>query len=153
VCQELVKIYREVYDRYEDNTKIHCTLSNQSKLCDYFIFGELHKELKASDLLNEVKHHEWTPEYIVTTVETILNSIFDHLYKPARFDGEDHEKCGLFRDSVISSMKSILEELEPLPLTSAEEEEYVGEREQSWDNLLLLSNERKGSVEIEAKKS
>jgi hypothetical protein len=153
MCQELVKLYRDVYDRYEDNTKTHCIHNKQSKLCDYFIFGELHKELKASDLLNEVKHHEWTPEYIVTTVETILNTIIEHLCKPARFDGEDHKLCGSFGVTVISVMKYPLERVEPSFWTSAEEEEYVGEREISWDNLLLLSNERKGSVEIEAEKS
>jgi len=151
MCQELVKLYREVYDRYEDNTKTHCIHSKQSKLCDYFIFGELHKELKASNLLNEVKHHEWTPEYIVTTVETILNTIFDHLCKPARFDGEDHQQCGSFRATVINYMKYALEDLVPLSWTSTEE--YAGVREKSWDNLLLPSNERKGLEEIEAEKS
>jgi hypothetical protein len=101
ICREVVKIYREVYDQYEDNTKTHYTYSSPSKLCDYFMFGELHKELKSAGFLTEVPHHRWTPEHLVSAVGKGFESTFQHLNIPVRFDGIDHFMSFSFQDLLI----------------------------------------------------
>jgi hypothetical protein len=144
LCQEIIKIWRELYNRYEDNTKIHCTYRSPSKFCDYYVFGELHKELKAAGILTEVQHHHWTPEYLVSTVEKILETIFDHLNDPVRFNGDDHYKCLGFRKDVVSNMKSKINEFAPVPWAPSVEPSRAKQR--SWDNLL---SEHKSRREVE----
>jgi len=142
ICREVVKIYREVYDRYEDNTKIHCTYSSPSELCDYFIFGELHKGLKSAGFLTEVVHHHWTPEHLVSAVGNVFETIFDHLNIPVRFDGQDHYKCFSFRKEFIDRMKSLLEEFETVPISLKSAVENIMVKERVWVNLLLARDKR-----------
>jgi hypothetical protein len=140
LCQEITKIWRELYNRYEDNTKIHCTYKSPSKLCDYYVFGEFHKELKAAGILTEVQHHHWTPKYLVSIIEKVLETIFAHLNDPVRFNSDDHYKCLGFRTDVVSRMKSELNKIALVPWVPSAEPN--GAKERSWDNLLSEYNSR-----------
>jgi hypothetical protein len=95
---------------------LQCSYSTPTVLCDHFIFGQLHRELKAAQLLAETQC--LTPEHIVNKVTQIFNNIFLNLDSPVRFDSDDHYECVYFRKELCQGMKSILDEVEPLGLIS-----------------------------------
>jgi hypothetical protein len=148
LCKKLDKIWREVYDRYEDNTKIHCTFSNPSsnpssipsKSCDYYMFGALYKGLKVAGFLTDVQHHSLTPENLVSNVEKVLEAIYNHLKTSVRFDNNYHHLCIDVRTDVVIRMKSALDNMEPVRLAFAQGG--------SWDRLLHLGNGRGSSGKV-----
>lgn len=140
LCKKLDKIWSEVYDRYEDNTKIHCTHPTPSKSCDYYIFGALHKGFKVAGFLTDVQHHSLTPENLVSNVEKVLEAIYNHLSSSVIFDNDYHCNCIDARTDVVTRMKSILENMEPVRLALAQGG--------SWDRLLHLGSGQENSGKV-----
>jgi len=140
LCKKLDKIWREVYDRYEDNTKIHCTHSAPSKSCDYYVFGALHKGFKVAGFLTDVQHHSLTPENLVSNVEKVLEAIYNHLRSSVTLDNIRHSNCMDVRTDVVTRMKSVLENMELVRLALAQGG--------SWDRLLQQGSGRGSSRKV-----
>jgi hypothetical protein len=109
----------------------------------------LHKDLKASGLLTEVNHYDWTPEFIVATVQKIFDGIYSNLVNFLVINGSSHSGCISFRDELLARMRSTLDAMElSQPTLTAED---AASKERCWDNLLLPRNERKILGEVEEK--
>ncbi|KAF8244097.1 hypothetical protein K440DRAFT_663641 [Wilcoxina mikolae CBS 423.85] len=144
--KELLKIWREVYNRYDDDINSKCTVRPQSKQCDHFVFGELHHGLKAVSVPTEAQNHQWTPRYLVSTVETVLSSMQHQLNNYVRFNGNNHWRCAEFRHDVVKRMKDKLEMLQPPCMPTAKN---TGAMKSSWDKLLLERSEYRRSRKVE----
>ncbi|KAF8539788.1 hypothetical protein BDD12DRAFT_909882 [Trichophaea hybrida] len=143
--QELLKIWREVYNRYYDDTISKCTMRPPSKQCDHFVFGELHHGLKAVSVPTEAQNYQWTPRYLVSTVEAVLSSMHIQLYNYVRFNNNNHWECAEFRHGVVKRMKDKLEMLQPPCMSTAKN---TGAMKSSWDKLLLERSEYRRSRKV-----
>jgi hypothetical protein len=76
----------------------------------------------------------------VSNVEKVLEAIYNHLSSSVIFDNDYHCNCIDARTDVVTRMKSILENMEPVRLALAQGG--------SWDRLLHLGSGQENSGKV-----
>ncbi|KAF8541978.1 hypothetical protein BDD12DRAFT_827083 [Trichophaea hybrida] len=140
-AEKIIQACRDIYEKYSNESTTKCR-SKAGKICDHFIFGELHLGFKAAKLIQADAFN--FPQNIslnraaadLYKLSTTVMSNFDHLI----LGGNSHSGCAGDVVALAKSAQAALSGVKPLPLTvfgrKPAEKQVV-----SWDKVLSSTEE------------
>jgi len=143
--EDIVQACRATYETYSDDTTTKCRTDPNSaagKMCDHYIYGELHMVFKATMLLTSNGFNsglDISLNYVVASLHT-LSTLIASNYKSSNFLGRSHCNCCVEVTQLAEKVKAALTDVRPLPLTTFGRTQ-VQKRVVSWDSVLTGAEE------------
>jgi len=143
--EKIVQVCRDIYEQYNNDTATKCLIAPHSivgKVCDHFIFGELHLGFKAARLL-QADVFSFPPNispnsFVVklNKLRTAITSSFDH----SIMGGGSHSACAISVEALAHISQAALDDIKPLSLTmfgrKQAEKQVV-----PWESVLIRAEE------------
>jgi hypothetical protein len=124
-CEDIFHACRDLYDLYDDDSRTKCLQPNaaQSKNCDQFVFGGLHKGFRRLHLLTQDDEDRppslSVPAIIISQVKEFINGLVSKQTGAITYGGSYHSTCITF-NKILSKLDTALCSTGPLKLQDFE---------------------------------
>jgi hypothetical protein len=144
-CEKISKACRDTYEQYSDDTTSKCRSApqhNAGKMCDHFIYGELHMGFRAAKLLTSFFNIglDRSPRCVLTSLDK-LNTLIESNLCSTTLGGYNHQNCAFHITALVEKVQAVLRDTSQLPLTRFGRKQAV-KRVVSWDSVLTGAEER-----------
>ncbi|KAF8249220.1 hypothetical protein K440DRAFT_660452 [Wilcoxina mikolae CBS 423.85] len=137
----IVKACIEVYEKFEKDVSVKCQTNpntDNGRLCDHFVFAELHMEFKKARLLVKEFSDNIPPNVSISMLVRDLTKLFNQITTMVQascfgtMNGTYHRRCRPLEHEV-RVVKDVLENIDPLQLTSFGRS---AARKPTWESIL-----------------
>jgi hypothetical protein len=136
--EKMIQACRDIYEKYNNDTTSRCRTDSQGnagKMCDRYIYGELHFGFKAARLLADV--FGFRSDISINRAAADLNKLstilVSNLY--CSIGGYAHYSCSNNFTELRQIAQTVLTDIKPLPLTKFGRKP-VEKRVVIWDSVL-----------------
>jgi hypothetical protein len=143
--EKIIQACRDIYEKYNNDAATKCLVAPDSiagKVCDHFIFGELHLGFKAAKLLQaddfSCPTNIFLNDFVVklNKLRTVITSSFDH----SIMGGGSHSACAFDVKALAQIAQAALDDIEPLSLTKFGRKQ-AEKQVVSWESVLIRAEE------------